>query len=174
MNSTNLLTSLALATLAACTGWLAPDMHIPQALVPAAQASSERLAARGVQIYECRSTPDAQPKTQWVFVAPEAELFDLEGKRVGRHFAGPHWEADDGSRIVGATKARSDAPQAGAIPWLLLAATSEGAEGRFAKVAHVQRINTVGGVAPASACDAKSLGSVARVPYTADYVFLQP
>ena len=143
---------------------------VPATLVPPGEQVVERVAANGAQIYQCRATPGTGDGMGWVFVAPEAELFDARGGSAGKHYAGPHWEASDGSKIVGAAKARSDAPQAGAIPWLLLTAKSVGGEGRFSKVTSVQRINTNGGVAPTRACDAKSLGATERVPYTADYV----
>jgi hypothetical protein len=153
----------SMLVLAACTG-------VPTALKPEGpQHLSERVAARGVQIYECRALPNAAGAS-WVFVAPEAELLDGRGNVTGKHYAGPHWEALDGSKIVGAVKARSDAPQAGAIPWLLLSAKSVGGPGRYAGVTSVQRIHTVGGLAPAKACDSGTLGEVERVPYTADYV----
>jgi hypothetical protein len=103
-----------------------------------------------------------------VFVAPEAELFDRAGKKIGTHYAGPHWESADGSRIVGAVKQRADAPGAGNIPWLLLGTKSVGSEGAFSKVTSIQRVATVGGTAPAAGCSAPD---VARVAYTADYYF---
>src|SRR6188768_2653338 len=149
------------------------DSSIPATLVPADGKVVESLAARGVQIYECKA--NAAGGQAWAFVAPEAELFDAQGRQVGKHYAGPHWEALDGSKIVGTVKTRSDAPDASAIPWLLLDAKSVGANGRFSKVTSVQRINTAGGLAPATQpCDAKSLGAKSRVSYTADYVLLAP
>jgi hypothetical protein len=87
---------------------------------------------------------------------------------------GPHWESEDGSRIVGRTRESAEAPAAGAIPWLLLEARSVGGEGAFSRVSSVQRIHTTGGVAPASGCSAAKAGASARVPYTADYVFFSP
>ncbi|MFL6665516.1 MAG: DUF3455 domain-containing protein [Rhizobacter sp.] len=168
------ISRLLLVLLAACAASPPAKAPIPEALVPAGQVARERLAAQGVQIYECRASQDAAAKAQWTFVAPEAALFDGAGRRVGKHFAGPRWEADDGSRIVGTVKARADAPQAGAIPWLLLTANAEGSAGRFSKMTSVQRINTVGGVAPQAPCDAATLGSSVRVPYTADYILLSP
>ena len=72
--------------------------------------------------------------------------------RIGRHYAGPHWEALDGSKIAGTVKERADAPLADAIPWLLLTAKSVGPEGSFSKVTSIQRVNTVGGVAPTTGC----------------------
>ena len=174
MNASHLLGGLVLAAVAACAGWSAPSTPIPDALVPAEQTQSERAAARGVQIYECRATADTPPKLQWVFVAPQADLFDRDGKQIGTHYAGPTWQSSDGSKIVGSVKARADAPRAGAIPWLLLTTAPAGSSGRVSKVAYVQRINTVGGAAPETPCDASTPGTSARVPYTADYVFLSP
>jgi hypothetical protein len=77
----------------------------------------------------------------------------------------------DCSLIVGTLKQRTDAPVAGAVPWLLLATKSNGPEGRFSKVTSIQRVNTVGGVAPAADCSRESAGTTARVQYTADYYF---
>lgn len=146
---------------------------VPGPLVPPGEAVMSRVAARGVQIYECRAKAGGAG-TEWAFVAPEAELLDSRGEIVGRHYAGPRWEARDGSRIIGSLKARADAPQAGAIPWLLLGTRSDGAEGRWSRVTSVQRIHTAGGVAPKDGCDAGTLGRSARVPYTADYVMFVP
>ena len=139
---------------------------VPETLKPGAnEVLALVLAARGVQIYECRDH-------KWAFVAPEADLFDVSGRRVGRHYAGPHWEAADGSRIAASVKSRVDAPDAGAIPWLLLSAKSVGPEGSFSRVTSIQRVSTTGGVAPAGACGTS--GETARVAYTADYYFFAP
>jgi hypothetical protein len=169
--SLSVVALLALVTLAACEGAAASDLSPQRILAPAPASSMQTLAARGVQIYECRAAAEASAPATWTLVAPEAELFDRDGKRVGRHFAGPHWEADDGSRIVGSVKARADAPQRGAIAWLLLSAISVGAPGRFSGVTQVQRIHTVGGAAPTTACTPGASGSPVRVPYSADYLF---
>jgi len=71
-------------------------------------------------------------------------------------------------------KARTEAPAAGAIPWLLLTAKSVGPQGTFSKVTGIQRVNTAGGVAPKDGCSPSSSGAKARVAYTADYYFLAP
>lgn len=159
---------LALAALAT------PVMaDMPDALKPSAdEVLVMVIAARGVQIYECRPKKDAATKHEWAFVAPEADLFDERGRPVGRHGAGPYWEANDGSRIVGTVKARADAPVAGAIPWLLLDTRRTGTEGLFSRVTGIQRVNTSGGVAPAAGCTRQTAGAVARVYYTADYNLL--
>jgi hypothetical protein len=125
--------------------------------------------AKGVQIYECRATQGAG--YEWAFVAPEADLFDTHGMKIGRHYAGPHWEAADGSMIVGSVKASTAAPDGAAIPWLLMGAKSVGSTGTFSGVSSVRRVHTTGGIAPGSGCSAAATGTVVRVPYTADYYF---
>ncbi len=155
--------------LAACAG--PSRVEVPPLLEPNPNETLTLVAlARGVQIYECRVKAGATDP-EWVFVAPEAELFGARGPAIGSHGAGPHWLATDGSRTVGAVKTRANAPVAGAIPWLLLTAKSTGPEGLFSKVTSIQRVNTVGGVAPAGGCDRSTVGTSVRVPYTADYRF---
>jgi hypothetical protein len=147
----------SLMALAGCT-----TVQVPDDLKPAANESLALVVpAKGVQIYECRGG-------KWAFVAPDAELFDTSGKPIGRHYAGPHWEAADGSKLVASVKSRADAPSANDIPWLLLSARSVGGEGAFSKVSSIQRVATVGGVAPQGACVS---GVQARVGYSADYYF---
>jgi len=128
--------------------------------------------AKGVQIYECRAKKDSGGY-EWAFVAPDAQLSDRTGRAIGTHGAGPSWQASDGSRVVGTVKQRADAPTAGAIPWLLLTAKSDGPPGAFSKVTSIQRVNTVGGVAPETGCGATTNGTKTRVAYTADYYFFQ-
>ena len=169
-----ILSTLALA-LSACASAqnAAPVANVPDNLKPSANESVAMvLAAKGVQIYECRQAKNGSDAYEWAFVAPEAELFDATGKKVGRHGAGPHWEAADGSKIVGTVKEQAQASQAGAIPWVLLTAKSVGAQGAFSKITSVQRVNTIGGVAPGAGCSQTAVGTVARMPYTADYYFL--
>lgn len=149
----------------------APVAAAPPQLQPdASEKQAFSTGARGVQIYECKAAADG--KLAWAFVAPQAELLDATGKVVGNHGAGPFWAMPDGSKINGTVKQRADAPAAGAIPWLLLSAKSTGGAGKLANVTSVQRINTVGGVAPKDGCAAPAdAGKQARVPYTTDYVF---
>lgn len=149
-----------------------PIQQVPENLKPAAgEVLLGAVAARGVQIYECRARKDGAQGMEWAFVAPEAELFDAHGRAIGKHYAGPHWESVDGSKVAGSVKARADAPHGGTIPWLLLATRSAGPDGAFARVSSIQRINTEGGAAPAMEdCRPEWSGRVARVAYTADYV----
>jgi hypothetical protein len=145
------------------------QLQVPARLQPGAdEVLAMVVPARGVQIYECRARLGAAAGREWAFVAPEAELFDLRGNPVGRHGAGPYWQAADGSKVLGTVKERADAPVAGAIPWLLLAARPTGPDGSFSKVSSIQRVNTVGGVAPSAECTGDA---PLRVPYTADYYF---
>ena len=167
----------SLALVAACSSLqnTATAIDVPEKLRPNASESLAMIVhARGAQIYECRSAKDRAGTYEWVFVAPEADLFDTRGEKVGRHFAGPSWESADGSTIVGTLKERADAPSADAIPWLLLAAKSVGAQGAFSTITAVQRLNTVGGAAPKTDCSQSDVGTVARIPYTADYYLLAP
>ena len=158
----------------ACASPQAPTsmVKVPEKLKPGANESLAMIVpAKGVQLYECRARTGQVGGYEWAFVAPEADLFDARGTRTGRHYAGPHWESTDGSKIVGTVKERTDAPVADAIPWLLLAAKSVGPEGSFSKVTSIQRVNTVGGVAPKTDCSQATAGTPARVNYTADYYF---
>jgi uncharacterized protein DUF3455 len=83
----------------------------------------------------------------------------------------PTWEALDGSRLTGAKTASAPAPDGKSIPWLLLRSTSSVGGGLFGDVTWVQRLDTVGGAAPAAGCDAGHVGAEVMVPYRADYFF---
>jgi hypothetical protein len=171
MNQLKTLTALiAVSVLGACAN--PATTSVPKNLEPAPdEMPAMVVSAKGVQIYECR-VKAGSGEVDWVFVAPEADLYDVRGRSVGRHGAGPFWELADGSAVRASVKERAEAPIAGAIPWLLLAATKPyGVHGRLTNVTSIQRLNTTGGIAPASGCDRTTVGSPARVAYTADYVF---
>ena len=139
---------------------------IPAKLVPPQEAPLVgKYAAKGVQIYVCTIKGVGG---EWAFKAPEAELIDAQGRPFAKHYAGPTWEAPDGSKIVGKVLASEPAPKTGAIPWLLLSAESSG-PGVLARAHFVQRVNTSGGVGPTGACP--TAGTERRVDYTADYIF---
>ena len=89
--------------------------------------------------------------------------------RIGTHYAGPSWEAIDGSKVQGEVKARFASSDPQAIPWLLLATRSTGKDGSFAKVTFIQRLETVGGKAPADGCTQAKLNQELRIDYTANY-----
>jgi hypothetical protein len=120
--------------------------------------------AVGVQIYRWNGTA-------WAFVAPEAVLFDNDGNVVGIHYGGPTWETPSGSfaraaRIAGATVDPT------AIPWLMLGGTSSGGPGGLDGTTFIQRVNTVGGLAPST--PGTTVGQEARVYYEAEYFFYRP
>jgi len=169
--SRRLLAPVLLSLVAGCAS--SPTaIDVPAKLQPGASESLALIVpAKGVQIYECRAKKDQAGQYEWAFVAPEAELFDARGAKIGKHYAGPHWESNDGSKILGTVKERADAPRSDAIPWLLLTSKSDGPAGSFSKVTSVQRLNTVGGVAPGGGCSQSNAGAVGRVSYTADYYF---
>jgi hypothetical protein len=174
-SKTSNVTVFLLALFAAgCASALASrsTAQVPDKLKPGANESLAMIAhAKGVQIYECLARKDQAGDYEWAFVAPEADLFDAGGNRIGRHYAGPHWESTDGSKLLGALKERAEAPAADAIPWLLLTVKSDGPEGSFSKVTSIQRVSTVGGMAPKAGCSQAAAGTPARIHYTADYYF---
>src|SRR5580700_4634471 len=96
-----------------------PAPAIPDAVkVPLTESLSFSAKAKGVQIYECRAKKDDPTQYEWVFTGPEADLFDANGNKMGRHYAGPTWESDDGSRVVGSVKGSVASKDLGAVPWL--------------------------------------------------------
>jgi hypothetical protein len=143
--------------------------HVPEALDPPEQATLELgLPANGVQVYACSSAKPGEAPS-WTLEAPHALL--SSGDRVAAiHFAGPTWQGPDGSQVKGGRLASAEAPTSTAIPWLLLSATPSGA-GTFAQTTHIQRLDTVGGKAPSSGCDASHVGAKVLVPYRANYFF---
>lgn len=163
------------AMLAACASTPMPIDKVPvvpdSLKVPPGQVVSQALRATGVQIYECRQRGDDAQKYEWMFKAPEAILLDSAGKQVGRHYAGPTWEANDGSTVVGEVAGKDDGPDAAAIPWLLLSAKTVTGKGVFSQTQSIQRLYTTAGKAPVTACDAALRGTEERVPYTATYYF---
>lgn len=138
---------------------------------PEAQVLALEARATGVQIYECSVGKDQPARFEWVFKAPEAELFDKTGQKIGKHYAGPTWESADGSAVVGELKARNSGPDSNAIPWLLLGAKSNSGTGVFGQVKSIQRLQTDGGKAPSSPCGQDNVQQVVRVPYKATYYF---
>jgi hypothetical protein len=139
--------ALAAATLPACA--LAAAIAVPDQLQPApTQQLVLEAHAVGVQIYTCSI---AGGKAAWVLKAPEATLYDDAGAKLARHYAGPTWEAIDGSKVVGKVKA-SATPDDSAIAWLLLDVKSAQGGGTLGKVSAVQRLATEAGKAPADGC----------------------
>jgi hypothetical protein len=145
----------------------ASAQRLPAAIDAPAEKIVVTLHAEGAQVYDCR--PDKDGKLAWTFREPIATLL-LDGKTVGRHYAGPNWEHTDGSAVV--AKVVSNAP--GATPkdiaWLKLSVIASRGMGVLSGVTTVQRINTSGGVTSGS-CSQE--GAFHSAPYSTDYVFLR-
>jgi hypothetical protein len=151
---------------------IAASAGVAQAQMPAAIAAADAtpvvtLHAEGAQLYECKAGGDG--KLQWAFREPIATLI-LDGKTVGRHYAGPNWEHADGSAVTGKVAASAPGASASDIAWLKLDVIARRGTGTLASVDVVQRINTSGG-ALSGTCD--QAGQFRSVPYSADYVFLR-
>jgi hypothetical protein len=156
-----------LAIIAASALPTAGSAQVPPALAAPGERAVVTLHAEGAQVYECKAGNDG--KLAWVFREPIATLL-LDGKTVGRHYAGPNWEHVDGSAVVGKAVANVPGQTANDIPWLKLEAMAHRGSGALSGVTTVQRINTKGGV-HAGACD--KAGAFYSAPYSADYVFLK-
>ena len=131
--------------------------------------------AKGVQIYLCAQVPTDTSKYIWVLSEPRANLYREKNYRiqVGKHYYDslkrPTWESTDGSKITCAKVAQENVP--GAIPWLLLKTVYATGFGPVRGTAYIQRLNTVGGVAPATGATVEHKGEYLSVPYTAEYLF---
>ena len=165
---------LAIPTIiAACaaTTMTVDNSQLPEAVrVPAGQKEVLSTTGRGEITYECRAKAGVAGAFEWAFVAPVAALTDAGGKSVGKYYAGPTWEAADGSKVTG--KQVAVAPSSpGNIPLQLVKAEPATGAGAMQGVSFIQRLKTRGGVAPAPACTAAEAGQRKQVAYEADYVF---
>src|SRR3981081_3133731 len=119
------------------------ETPLPDAIAAPGETIVLTVHAEGAQVYECKVGTDG--KSNWTFREPIATLL-VDGKTIGRHYAGPNWEHSDGSAVVG--KAAGNAP--GATPahtrWLNLDVTSQRGSGVLSGITTVQRINTQGGM----------------------------
>ena len=161
------LLSLTVATLA-----LAPATAFAQAQLPAGVAAPGETViltvhAEGAQVYDCKAGADG--KLVWTFREPIATLL-LDGKTVGRHYAGPNWEHVDGSAVVGKVAGRAPGATPKDIPWLKLDVSERRGSGVLSAATTIQRINTQGGVAEGP-CD--KAGAFLSAAYATDYVFLK-
>jgi uncharacterized protein DUF3455 len=158
------------STAEALAGACKLDITIPAAIaVPDGNRFAFSFDAEGVQIYKCTANATGTAWS-WVFQAPQADLFGKNDHFVGTHYAGPTWEFLDGSSVKG-SKVAAATPDPTAIPWLLLKAVSHDGDGRMAEVTYIQRLETVGGLAPATGCDVAHPDAIANVDYTATYAF---
>jgi len=139
--------------------------EVPAAIAVPGEVLVTTVHAVGAQVYECKS--DSNGKLVWQFREPVATLV-VDGKTVGRHYAGPSWEMTDGSAVSGKATARAPGAAPADIPLLKLEATAWHGTGQLTGVTTIQRLNTHGGNAD-TPCD--SLHSFLSVPYSADYAF---
>jgi hypothetical protein len=170
---TRLFVLLAVATFAAQSARAdessrAPELPTPlcQSIqVPAGHEVAFHAYALGVQVYRWNGT-------SWAFVGPVANLYADAGFRgqVGTHYGGPTWESNSGSKVIAKrVDGTGCAPDANAIPWLLLEDVSTDGPGIFNSTTFIQRVNTTGGLAPTT--PGSTIGEVKEVPYTAEYFF---
>jgi Protein of unknown function (DUF3455) len=123
--------------------------------------------AEGAQIYECK--PGSGSVLTWQFREPIATLI-VDGKSIGRHYAGPNWDYVDGSGVKGKVMASEPGATPEDIPSLKIEVTEHRGGGILSDVTAIQRVNTKGGMLQGSCGGA---GSYRSVPYSAEYVFLR-
>ena len=160
-------TVVALGSLAAMLAVSTARAQVPDVIAAPNETVVATVHAEGAQVYDCKAGADG--KLVWQFREPIATLL-VEGKTVGRHFAGPSWELADGSAVTGKVAGRAAGATPKDIPLLKLEATSHRGPGQLAGVTAILRLNTKGGVTEGS-CDAA--GTLLSVPYSADYTFLK-
>jgi hypothetical protein len=156
--------AIAIAAALVATGAAA---QVPEPIAAPGESVIATLHAVGAQVYDCKAGADG--KLAWTFREPIATLL-LDGKTVGRHYAGPNWDHADGSGVTGKVLANAPGKSASDIAWLKLEVTARRGSGVLSGATTVQRINTVGGVM-SGACD--KAGAFHSAPYAADYVFLR-
>jgi Protein of unknown function (DUF3455) len=159
---------LALLSMTAATvGVSAAETALPDAIAAPGETAVLTVHAEGAQVYECKAGPDG--RLAFAFREPIATLL-VDGKTVGRHYAGPTWEHGDGSAVVGKAVGNAPGTTAEDIPWLKLQVVASRGSGVLSAVTTIQRLNTKGGKLE-GACD--KAGSFKSAPYAADYVFLR-
>jgi hypothetical protein len=138
---------------------------------PSGSVELFHVRAEGVQVYKCVASPEDAERFVWMLDGPDAELFDNRGTKVGKHYNGPTWEDQDGSKVVADKLAAVDAPGGEAVAWLLLKARTHEGTGRLSAVTYIQRIDTWAGLPPAGKLTRADAGKLARIKYEATYVF---
>jgi hypothetical protein len=141
--------------------------QVPEAIAAKGETPVLTVHAEGAQVYECKAAADG--KLAMAFREPIATLL-VDGKTIGRHYAGPNWEHMDGSAVVGKVTGNAPGASADDIAWLKLQVIASRGGGVFSGVTTVQRINTKGGKLEGT-CD--KAGTFKSAPYSADYVFLR-
>jgi hypothetical protein len=167
MPFSNKATIAVLLLAGSCMSAPAAETPLPGAIAAPGETVVLSAHAEGAQVYECKAGADG--KLAWAFREPIATLL-VDGKTVGRHYAGPNWELSDGSAVVGKVTGNAPGAAPNDIAWLKLSVVSQRGSGMLSGVTTVQRINTKGGKLE-GACD--KAGSFSSAPYSAEYVFLR-
>jgi hypothetical protein len=165
--SWKVLSSSLLLLLGSLVSVRAAETPLRDAIAAPGETTVLSVHAEGAQVYECKMGGDG--KLAWAFREPIATLL-VDGKTVGRHYAGPSWEHNDGSAVTGKVAASAPGTTPGDIPWLKLDVVSHRGTGILSGVTTVLRIDTQGGML-GGACD--KAGAFRSVPYSAGYVFLR-
>lgn len=173
------LSLLALASVGACSSMSPAPMAmkvdnsaLPDSVrVPTGHQQIMAALGAGEISYECRAKKDMAGAFEWVFAGPVATL-SMNGKTVGKYYGGPTWEANDGSKVTGKQVAMAPGGAGNIALQLVKAEPAMGtAGGAMQGISYIQRLNTAGGVAPTTVCDAGTAGTRSQVSYQADYVF---
>ena len=170
--------SVALVSLLAACGSMAPikpmysQANLPATVqVPSGHQVAMETVGMGDITYQCSPKKDMADQFEWVFVGPDARLNDRSGKQVGKYYGPPAtWESMDGSKLT-ATQIAVAPNGSGNIPSQLVKGNPAMGSGAMTGVSYIQRVNTLGGVAPASPCAAGNAGAKQVVKYQADYIF---
>ena len=155
--------------------------------VPTGNKAFRKGDAIGTQGYICLLSASG---FTWTFFGPQATLFNEHDEQIITHFLSPNpvetgtpplatWQDSEDTSKVWGRLARPDAlvtPDPTAIPWLLLqvVGAQDGPTGgdELSGTTYIQRLNTVGGLAPTTGCTASTdVGTRSLVAYTAEYFF---
>lgn len=139
----------------------------------------------GTQNYVCQPTKSLG-QVAWTLFTPQATLFSDQREQLITHFSSPNpdeggivrvtWEDSADTSTVWAQAIAFATVKSDAIPWVKLQVVGRevgptGGDTLFGTT-FIQRVNTEGGLAPATGCDIPTdVGRRRFVPYTADYFF---
>lgn len=182
-----------LALLAAGSANALPAPDVPSDIdVPADTKLFRVDHAVGTQNYICLPSATAPSGFGWVLAGPQATLFTSRGRQTATHYLSPNpdesgtpratWQDSRDTSALWAVKTAESSDAAyvapDAIPWFLLEVKgvqyTSNERGRLSRARFIQRINTVGGKAPATGCAATGdVGKREFIPYEADYLFFR-
>ncbi len=189
-----LITAISAAAFTSCKKEQNPPIDLPTEEIPSASLKpihgipdslnvpeGNRLVsdgfATGFQIYQVKRSATNPNVFTWVNIAPLATLYTKPNftDQLALHFAGPTWEFtkghNKGQRVVG-KKLVGITQDATAIQWLLLQAVDSLSSANN-QITFIQRLFTVGGLAPTTGADEAHLGQLDSIPYTARYFFYE-